>query len=815
MQCTFYMNKTKVMNNQQKSNPSSQTKKRGWRSILKKRRFNYTVAVALVVMSLYNYERISSSFVAYQSNYEANIKYISKNLVGFNGRQDTCSSPEDTVPWILDNSCMEEPIISVLNNTENQHSCGLCGQNALYMKTLQIGLEAKYKDKCRDLVVYGACLGPLCQKLMQKRNEWTFVERPGTCFFMFAGGLNKATLRSGTFTSNIMIIVHLNKMPYKSNRRNVKLLKFTPRLLFPWADRVIWQDAKLPSHWSFQLPKDYMLHFNRTVQHHGTCASFMGLPLSRSSVGNSENVTLNAQCDVVKSGFKDRPSISDSEYAIRTQCDGYVKKNIRQTPLVDTAFIVYDMRSPACRNFNGNFLCSWLDEIHCHGDRDQISFPFIMDIFHLKLAPELDIPGLEYRDQIYVNQNKNNTVIHIAKRSCHWYYSSFSRCVAHANESYELDNSKENHFATPSSKNRKDHISYILKQQNKRIRVAVIVAGTLQRFIFHSTFQHLFKTHKNKNKNIAMDYFVSLTTQKAKAYRSNNGYTNYFESDPNLPRSNFSDYIDIEEYIRTKVGGLRVSIGDVTLQDSIDIDSELLLKARRAEELSKYPNEDPDAKFPIFDVRSKEIEKRTANANRNLLRMHLSIQNLWNLALKWEKEENFKYDYVMFMRDDTLWLDHFDIRNLDDKDGDIYIPSCNARDPPMAPSELNDHILISKRQVSDLFGNYYKTLHSINVTKCMEQLPDALTKKDNQGYKRGCNSEMLLKYVIEENNINVTKVPQSEIPFQRSANVNIPGKPHIQCFHKFCQSQESPLNTTNMKKCADIDWELPSNLSEK
>ena len=709
--------------------------------------------------------------------------------------RDTCTSPEANVPWILNGECMKEPILSVLNNGENQNSCGLCGHRAFYLKNLRNGLEAKHKNQCKDLVVYGACLGRVCKKMLQKKTGWKFVQRPGTCFFMFVAGFNRSTMSSSYSKLNNLIFVDLGEMPYKNNRRNIKVLKFNPGLLFPWADRVIWQDAKLPSKWAFQLPKDYMLHFNRTAQNNDACVSFMGLPLNKASVGSSGKVTLRAQCDSVIAAAEERPSVSDSIDSVRTQCENYMKKKVSQTPLVDTAFIVYDMRSPVCRKFNGDFLCSWLDEIHCQSDRDQITFPFIMDAFNLKLASEMDVAGLEFRDQIYVNENKD-TRIHIAKRSCHWYYSSFSRCVAQAtqiNESYEV---YQNDFVTPSFK--------------KNIRLAIIMAGTLQRFMFNSTLEHVFKPrNKQGGLPVDIDYFVSLTTQKVKAYRSDSAYTNYLESDPILPRSKFSDYVDLEEYIRDKVGRLGVMVGDVKFQENIDINSEDLLKARRADALRKYPNEDPDVKFPIFDMRSKEKAYHTANANRNLLSMHLSIQNLWNQAVKWEQEEGFKYDYVMFMRDDSLWLDAFDIHKLHAKNGDIFIPSCNARDPPMTSSEFNDHILISRRNVADLFGNYYKTLHSINVTKCMERLPETLTKKDKHGYKRGCNREMLLKHVTEENDINVVQIPQSEIPFQRSANVKIPDNPNIQCFHKFCQSSEFPMNTRNMKKCADIDWILP------
>ncbi|GFH43760.1 hypothetical protein CTEN210_05064 [Chaetoceros tenuissimus] len=123
-------------------------------------------------------------------------------------------------------------------------------------------------------------------------------------------------------------------------------------------------------------------------------------------------------------------------------------------------------------------------------------------------------------------------------------------------------------------------------------------------------------------------------------------------------------FLQLTSIIRTKIGSLASSVGAVYLQESIDIDSEPMLIARRERALEENPDEDPDSRFPIIDNRNAAISQRTANANRNLLRLHLAVQSLWKTATNWEKEEGFKYYYVMFLRDDSLWLKEFDIRNL-------------------------------------------------------------------------------------------------------------------------------------------------------
>ncbi|GFH53889.1 hypothetical protein CTEN210_10365 [Chaetoceros tenuissimus] len=382
-------------------------------------------------------------------------------------------------------------------------------------------------------------------------------------------------------------------------------------------------------------------------------------------------------------------------------------------------------------------------------------------------------------------------MLHIAKRSCHWYYRSFARCVASSNTHIDEEMIKDNE-TTPTT-----------TTTSTKPRVAVIVAGTLNRFIFDSALKNLIKPMK---KRASVDYYVSLSTARMKAYRSDSGYTDRLQPDPTLPSSSVEDFVDIEEYIRTKIASLSSSVGAVNLQKSVDIDSEPMLIARRERALEENPDEDPDSRFPIIDNRNAAISQRTANANRNLLRLHLAIQSLWKTATNWENEEGFKYDYVMFLRDDSLWLKEFDIRNLIAKGGDIFIPACDARDPPLQPSEINDHILVSRRDTADVFGNYYSELSKRDVKACMKLLPDDLTKVG----KRGCNSEMLLKWIVDERNITVTKLGQSKIPFQRSANVKLPDGSNVPCFHKFCQSRKHPLTFTNesnaIKICKQIDW---------
>lgn len=716
-----------------------------------------------------------------------------------------CLSPEKDVEWILDASCMDDPYLPSFSNTGLKHTCGLCGKSSEYLRSLRDEIAAEFAEKCKGLVVYGAAFGPKYEAWLREP-RWMGTQSieskrlHDTCFIMFVTDTNHTGVRySSDGGSQRLIVVDSAKLPYKNDRRNTKLLKYNPGLLFPWADRVIWEDAKLleghpliTNSTRYTVPNDYYFHFNNTVERFGACASVMSLPVHKAAVGKSKVMSLRAHCDTIIAAAVKRPTVSDNLDVLIEQCNRYDDMYLNSTgpasqifaqgPMADTAFIVYDMRTPACRKFNGDFTCSLQDEIHCFSDRDQLPFPSVVASTGLKLAPELDVEGSETRDRVYVNKN-NVPMLHMAKRSCHWYYGNFRACAV---TDKELPPPKEPRLPR--------------KTTPGKLKIAVVVAGTLNRMMFGPTLTNLIEPMA---KDYEVDYYGSFTTAKVKAYRSALIYPEHFQPDPYLPVVKDDDYDPVKRFIKRKVAKFGGYVGALNIQEIIDIDSEPILKKRRAEALKKYPKEEPDTRFPILDVRNEAAASRTEKANKNLLRMHLAINKLWDEALEVERENNFQYDYIIFMRDDTLWLNKFNITNLHNKEGDVFVLSCDGRNPPMDPMEENDHILITRREHADLFGHYYKTMFDTDVDGCMNRLSDAMKKKG----KRGCNSEMFIKYVFDINRIKVTRVSQSEIPFQRSGNVRMPNGKNKQCFHKYCQSKESPLKAPkNMKECKAIDW---------
>lgn len=394
----------------------------------------------------------------------------------------TCLSPEKEKPWILDGSCSDTKIASFPSEARLERSCGFCGDATAYLRTLRDEIAAKYKERCSDLVVYGAALGKDYVQWLDTPNMFDLkvkqaVEQHGTCIFTFLSGAERS---SPFLVEDHQIVIHIDstRLPYLHDRRNVKLLKLNPGLLFPWAQRIIWQDVKLMKRrMRNDLPVDYRQHFEVTTEKPGVCVSFQSLPAHNSSIGQASAVTLRNHCDAIIKAAKRRPTVSDDLSVLSNQCDHYYNIHekdtpesviFRQEPLIDSAFMAFDMRRESCRMYIGRLFCSWLDEIHCYSDRDQVSFStaFSSSGLHLARASE----GLSKGLTIYEDSD-GSPMVHFTSPVCHWYKHLFSTCTLAV-----LGSPAQNAPRVPSD-------------QNKKIRVSLIVAGTLQRFLFKSTVE--------------------------------------------------------------------------------------------------------------------------------------------------------------------------------------------------------------------------------------------------------------------------------------------------------------------------------------
>jgi hypothetical protein len=346
------------------------------------------------------------------------------------------------------------------------------------------------------------------------------------------------------------------------------------------------------------------------------------------------------------------------------------------------------------------------------------------------------------------------------------------------------------------------------------MRVAIVVAGSFRRYFLESSANKLVRPLVEQGYDV--DYFLSLTTEEAKAYRADDEYMSKITWDPV-----FGPEIDwlgrklpiptaehIKSVIRAKIEGQCGTVRHVAIRDQVDIDSNPQLKWRRKKARSLRKHEDPDTRFPLLDLRNPKVIERTATANRNFLRLHLAVQGLWDRLLEAEEEDGAKYGHVFFLRDDAWWIEDFDFRGLISKyadlDSAVYLPACDARDPPLVMNEVCDHGLIAERSVAELFGRYFDNLFVADLEACTKRMPEDVRRNG----VRGCNSEMILKHMLDTAPLNIRFVGQGSLPFERSAHVRL-GESDTRettCFHKFCQSKKDRLNVEGIKKCKDLEF---------
>jgi hypothetical protein len=516
------------------------------------------------------------------------------------------------------------------------------------------------------------------------------------------------------------------------------------------------------------------------------------------------------------------------------------------------------LQGERCQNFVAALTCTWMDEIHCYSDRDQLSFPHAFLQMELQVIPTdaimnyhnmMPTNGSDALQQQYLQsivspethhrlfahfRTPLQPIVHIAKSSCHWYYNNLNDCDFTQNDPTKPMKQK---VSKPIAK---------LSTSPNVYKIAVVVTGSFHRFVFQSSLQRLIQPLSSQGHYV--DYYLSLSLKRAPAYRSNQKYMDRLVSDPIFDKHIYQEdnvtlvdeallktriHMCVQEQLKFTGANLRY----MTFQDNyagMGTSEKVIDRRQRAQVM--YPHEDPDLRFPIFDTRNAAIMNRTANANRNMLNLFYHVKHIYQQVLAYEMENRVKYDYVLFLRDDTMWLQSLNFRSLVDGNNlvttkkraarrkpspipDLFVPSCDARVPSMHPMEINDHIAVVKRDKADVFGNYFDELFSIDMDRCAQRLDDKLRygrsiPKGNGNSSldkaplpsRGCNSEMILQFILENKKISVQKVGQGKMPFQRMAFVKNPASSEVQsCFHKYCQSHIDPLIIPpGIAKCTEL-----------
>jgi hypothetical protein len=192
-------------------------------------------------------------------------------------------------------------------------------------------------------------------------------------------------------------------------------------------------------------------------------------------------------------------------------------------------------------------------------------------------------------------------------------------------------------------------------------------------------------------------------------------------------------------------------------------------------------------------------------ANENTLKLSRSIEMLWEEILLVEAQEGWKYDYMIFLRDDAMWFHDFIIERpiLRYPNKQAFLTACDARKPRMHPAEACDFFAMADRKSSVVFGKHFSLFLSEPVLEC--------TRPGHAD--PGCNSEMLLKWMIRRMNVSVGMLNQMVVPFQRAGYIVNKKTGNVEpCFHKHCQSIIEPmLDPIGMQSCSRVEpgFEVP------
>jgi len=330
--------------------------------------------------------------------------------------ESECTSPEKHISLPLQDSTM------------SLFHFGTASRSPLevYFRSLSTDFEKKYGEQCKAAVRFGVAFGEHHVNMLSSK----FPKKQTKCAFMFVLEEEMPLTNSRkSFSLDILVPIPRHVLPYKCMRRNVKLIKLNGHKLFTFTKLLVWKDAKLPPKQSAK----YYSKFLKTSQN-TACFAAVGLPVHTSSFGNtslSQRYIPQYQdhCDTVAHAIIARPNVTDSVDSLLHQCRLYQEQAIADTVplnrgLIDSAFIVWNQKYKRCKAFNQELASLWASEIQCHADRDQISFPRVLQKMGLREHNETTGKNASKHSLLLVDES-NQTMIQLLRSKCHWYFRKF------------------------------------------------------------------------------------------------------------------------------------------------------------------------------------------------------------------------------------------------------------------------------------------------------------------------------------------------------------------------------------------------------
>ena len=347
-------------------------------------------------------------------------------------------------------------------------------------------------------------------------------------------------------------------------------------------------------------------------------------------------------------------------------------------------------------------------------------------------------------------------------------------------------------------------------------RVAILVAGTFDRYFLSSTCENLISPLTRQGHEV--DYFLALTTKPPLWWRGYGHANTTWDPAFRLGQNKRPSFKHIKQVVNSSVAAANSTLRYFRLSYDLTVRGEPRLEAALNESYWPALNgsghnemaEDPFIRWPLLAY-SMSAHRKAANqanalalkaasvANHNILCLFRSLELLWEQLLVTEEKSNSSYTLVLVPRDDADWLQKLDLHRLlsESTDADGYGLSCDIRQPLLQPSEQCDHVLLLRRRVAEFIGRYYNTTLLSMAWSCRVGIGSSTVP---------CNSEQVLRWRLQMAGIRLHNVGQGLLPLQRSARLLVPfAKEDVVCYHKFCQSARSPLlGLPKRPQCKDI-----------
>eukprot|EP00316_Scyphosphaera_apsteinii_P011208 CAMPEP_0119303114 /NCGR_PEP_ID=MMETSP1333-20130426/4595_1 /TAXON_ID=418940 /ORGANISM="Scyphosphaera apsteinii, Strain RCC1455" /LENGTH=734 /DNA_ID=CAMNT_0007305695 /DNA_START=112 /DNA_END=2313 /DNA_ORIENTATION=+ len=346
--------------------------------------------------------------------------------------------------------------------------------------------------------------------------------------------------------------------------------------------------------------------------------------------------------------------------------------------------------------------------------------------------------------------------------------------------------------------------------QNRK-HLAILVSGSFRRFFLRSMAIKLVAPTVMQGHTV--DVFTFLVTGKHTPWKTDmRPYLKALTWDPIFGPASVQQLS--HKHIRTTITEAITSAGGfaryVELRDTVSLDDDVRLQYLRREAKWRFPEEDPDSRFP---TRPLGRSATAADANRNMLRLFRALEWTFDAMVAHERLQGYTYDLVLVERDDAQWMQPFDLDALLHSGGpeaELYVPQCSKRyrkyptdagaAKPMLPSEMCDHVQLLARNRAGLLGRYYSRFFE-NSSKCHV---DSSSTQSGVHQTRSCTSEELLRWTMVTTGVKWHAAAQKLLPYERSAHIKTPSHGVLECFHKYCQTFWGKLHfNTSQRMCQD------------